>query len=119
MKIDYEKNTLAIVKRFAIPYGEGLYLEGRIRGIIEDGFDEVNWLQGEVVYNNHPDHHPEVGGMQFDRFYQAFKRGVETSSKDIKKGLREMERRLRSWCWCSMSHLEISDVVLVTDGIRV
>lgn len=109
MRIDYEQNPHAIVRRFAIPYGDGLYLEGRIIGVTEEGFDDVNWFQGEVVYNNHKEHYPEIGGVQFDKFYQALKRGAEQ--------LGEVEKKLKAWC--KSMRLEISDVVVETAGVRV
>jgi|SRR3989344_342328 len=107
MKIDYEQNPLAIVKRFDIPYGENkeLHLEGRIYARGEEGLDEVNWFDGEVRYVKFK---CEVG-VQNDKFYRALKKGAPT--------LEEVEKKLRAWC--KFMHLEISDVVIETRGIRV
>jgi hypothetical protein len=106
MKIDHEQNPLAIVRRYRIPYGNGLYLEGRIHAVTEDGFDEVGWFEGQVRY---PKHHCEVGGVQTDKFYQALRRGAAT--------LGEVEKKLRAWC--NSMHLDISDVVVETAGVRI
>ena len=99
MRIDYMQNPLGIVKRFDIPYSNGeLHLEGRVIAHEEDGFSEVTWFDGKVVYNN-PDwlgrtRHYEVGGMDgelpFQVAYQALSKG--SSSQE------EVEQMLRNWC---------------------
>ncbi|MEK6926951.1 MAG: hypothetical protein AABX11_00815 [Nanoarchaeota archaeon] len=108
MRIDYQKNPLAIVERFVIPYADGLRIEGRILGITEEGSSDVNWFQGEVVYDNCKEDHPEIGGMHLNSFYQTLKRSV--------KSIGEVERRLRAWC--KSMHLEISDKVVEVSGVR-
>jgi hypothetical protein len=105
MKIDYLQNPLGIIARYKIPYGEGRYLEARIRGITEDGFNDVNWFVGEVRYARH---NREIGGCQLDNIYQALKSG------SAKLGV--VSKKLRAWC--KSMHLEISDVVLETAGVR-
>ena len=83
-----------------------LHLEGRIIAHVEEGFSEVTWFDGEIVYNN-PDRgdrtrHYEVGGMKgdlpFQRCYQALKSGSSLQE--------EVEQMLRNWC--SLMNLEIS-----------
>lgn len=106
MRIDHEQNPLAIIRRYKIPYGNDLYLEGQIRAITEDGFDEVNWFEGEVRYSKH---NCEVGGVQFDRFYQTLKRGAEN--------IGEVEEKLR--IWCNLMCLGIADVIVETAGVNL
>ena len=107
MRIDYEQNPLAIVKRFDIPYGEDgdLHLEGRIYARGEEGLDEVNWFEGEVRYIKF---NCEIGGTP-DENYRALKRGATN--------LEEVEKNLRAWC--KSMNLEISDVIIETKGLTV
>ncbi len=92
MKIDYLANPLAIVKLFKIPYAGGEYhLHGRIRGIIEEGFDEVGWFEIDVRYPpfiEGSEHSPRMGGNL-------------NNYRELKKtfpNLAEAEGRLRDWC---------------------
>lgn len=111
MKIDYERNPLAVVKRFTIPYGDNLFLEGRIRGVIEDGYNEVNWFVGEVCYPNSPERNRrrevEIGGQSSNRLYQILKRGSPV--------LEKVEQTLKNWC--TEFGLEISSKSDETVGV--
>jgi len=91
MKIDHVENPYGIVKRFRIPYADGDYeLEGRIHGITEEGFGEVNWFEISVVYpttkrRKYPVHMiPELND------YEKLRRGADT--------LGEAEQKLIRWC---------------------
>ena len=116
MKIDYERNPLAVIKRFTIPYtvpyAEGMFLiEGRIRGIIEEGYDEVNWFVGEVCYPKLPqigrNRDIEIGGQWNNKLYQELKMGSPV--------FEEVEQILRNWC--RDYGLEISTEIEETVGV--
>lgn len=121
MRIDYEKNPGGIVKRFIIPYGmkcsppeNNLYLVGIIRAITEEGFDKVNWFEGEVRYCPPNVPNREIGGMRHPespstRYYQDLKRGADN--------IKLVEKQLKSWC--KSMGLEISDVVFMRKGVKL
>ncbi len=92
MKIDYMgRHPIGIVETYDIVYGEGRHLEGRVRGIVEEGFDEANWYQVEVVYPaRHPErlHAIEIGGNLNN--YKELKRAVPT--------LKKARAKLMKWC---------------------
>src|SRR3989339_1554796 len=101
MRINYETNPRAIVHRCTIPYGgsdKSFILSGNVRGIIEEGYDEVTWFEGEVWYPQSTGG-LEVGGMDHDFQYRALKRGASTVEGVIDK----MKR------WCETMNLEISE----------
>lgn len=106
MRIDHLQNPQGVVKRYTIPYGDGLCIEGQIRGLTEEGIDDVNWFVGEVRY---PKYDCEIGGVKLDKLYQALNKGAEE--------LGEVEKRLIAWC--KSLGLEISDVVVETEGVIV
>lgn len=83
MKINHIKNPLAIVKKYDFLYGNGLHLEVRIYGIVEERFDEVSWYKIGVVYSNNV----EIGGNLEN--YKELKRGTPT--------LEEAQNRLTDW----------------------
>ncbi len=86
MKIDYMLNPLAVVKRFHIPYGDGLHLEWRTIAHVEEGFDHVTWLDGEVRYTGRC----EIDRVSRDLFYQALRRGAPMQA--------EADKKMREWC---------------------
>jgi hypothetical protein len=90
MKLDYTKNPLGIVKEFILPYDNNKqYLEARIHGIMEEGFDEVTFFRVSVVYP----YTRERGTVEMiDELndYKELKRAVPT--------LIEAEARLIRWC---------------------
>ncbi|MDD5651764.1 MAG: hypothetical protein PHF86_15320 [Candidatus Nanoarchaeia archaeon] len=84
MKIDHVENPLGIIdKYFLIP----LHLEGRIIGITEEGFDDVNWYEINVVYT-HSSIRKEIGGNLNN--YKKLRRGAPT--------LKEAQSMLIKWC---------------------
>jgi hypothetical protein len=112
------KNPLAIVKTFDILYDHrNQHLEGRIIGHVEEGFDDVTWFSGEVVY---PKYKCEVGGnnlfgnfgklnlkMSLDRFKDVFK--PELLYQYLKNGSSKqkvVENYIKDWC--KTMNLEIS-----------
>ena|SRR3989344_9676659 len=109
MQIDYMKNPLGIVKRFDIPYGksgENLHLEGRVIGHMEEGFDDITWFSGEVVYQKYG---CEIGGVdKFDRLYLDLKRGSPTI----------MEVKLKLKRWCDSIHLKIISEEDNSEGLK-
>ncbi len=107
MRIDYDKNPLGIIRRFTIPYGK-TPLEARIRGVIEEGFSDVTWFEGEIKYkdSSHPAGLIELGyphkNDRFDliKLYSSLKKGSSNLSK--------VERILKNWV--ILQGLEISEV---------
>ena len=86
-----KKNPFGIIRTFDIPYNDGRYeLEGRIRAHTEEGFDDVTWFDGEIVYPTYGKFGREIGGMQLDELYQAMRRGAPTET--------EVEQQIRAWC---------------------
>ncbi len=104
MKIDYIKNPFAIVKKINIPYGEDLHLEGRIIGHIEEGYSDVNWFSGQLVYSKHG---CEVGGQKFGKLHEDLKRGAPTI----------MEVKIKIKRWCDSMNLRIASEVDVREGV--
>jgi len=48
--IDYLTNPLAIVRRYDVPYGDGLKLDARVRAIVEEGFNHATFFTFELHY---------------------------------------------------------------------
>ncbi|MBI4116965.1 hypothetical protein HY449_04450 [Candidatus Pacearchaeota archaeon] len=137
MRYDYRTNPLCTVKKFILPYGKGFYLEGRIRGITEDGFDHVNWFAGKVYYpeNEHRKHAREITfmsapGLEFYRrlLHSRDKERRDFAREEIRKinlyedlirgasTLQETEQKMREWC--DSMGMDISQVVAETVGLR-
>lgn len=122
MYIDYRKNPLGIVKKFKIPYGDpsrGLYLEARIIGHDEYGFNEINWFDGEILYpgelvhSKRPPkkrHGIEINGVDgADRlFYKDLKSGGQT--------IMEVKKKLMKWC--DFWSFKISSEQDITEGVE-
>ena len=96
MELDHITNPLGIVKRFSIPYGDGLHLGAHIRAITEEGYTDPNWFEFRVFYPSH--RNVEIGGNL--NSYRELKRGTSTPE--------ETEARLRSWC--KVSNLELIEL---------
>jgi hypothetical protein len=108
MQIDYIKNPLGIIKKFDILYGkseEDLHLEGRVIAHMEDGFDDVTWYSGEVLYKNGW----QIGGLEkYDKLYQDLRRGAPTI----------MEVKLKLKRWCDSWNRKIASEEDITVGVR-
>ena len=63
LRIDYFLNPRGVLRSYNIPYGVGMQLEGRVVGIIEDGFSSPNWFEYRVVYPNGQ----EIGGAEYQK----------------------------------------------------
>ncbi len=113
--IDYLVNPPAVVKTFDILYGpeSDSHLTGRIIGIIEEGYDEVNWFNSQIIYPRALKERGrlvEIGGSEPNLGFPGY--------VDMKKGgstLEEAEERLREFC--ANYNLPIASSELVTGGV--
>lgn len=108
------ENPRGIVKTFKIPYGdegEGLFLEGRVRAVTEEGHTHANWFEGEVRYPGRC----EIGGIINDPEYQT----VRDRYQRLKRGaptLEEVKRTMR--LWCKSMKLEIASETQELVGVK-
>jgi hypothetical protein len=105
VRIDYMNELYSTVRKYEIPYGDGLLLEAVIYGSGEEGVDGVNWFNGEVRYAE------QKGriGISMDKKYNAFKKGARTLIK--------VDRLLRDWL--KSFRLEISAVIEPIDELPI
>ena len=95
MKIDYLTNPNGIIKTFFIPYGsdenEHFYLEARIEGITEEGFDKVGWFDVRVGYPS-----------QVEGRFSELSENILNSYKKLRErsvpSLDEAIIKLKNWC---------------------
>jgi len=94
MKIDYLTNPHGIIKTFFIPYdlneNKLFYLEARIEGITEEGFDEVGWFDVRVGYP------PQVEG-RFSELSKHIFNYRKLSERSV-PSLDEAIIKLKNWC---------------------
>ena len=81
---------MEIVKKYKLPYDNGLHLEGQIEAITEEGFDKPNWFCIRVVYpkSERRKSDIEIGGNLNN--YRELKMGAEN--------FENADSMLRNWC---------------------
>jgi len=109
MKIDYMTNPLAIVKKFDIHYGtkdEPKVLEGIIRGVMEEGFDEVTWYEVRVQYRMAEVARCEIGGWDINwdlapKWLMKYRSDPIHDYQNVRRGTanqEDAEKMLKNWC---------------------